>query len=308
MKQEKKNKFFAVLLVTLVIITGSLIVFFDADDVVAIDKNVFRPADLKAIDEIRMVRKEDTVVLKYNGSYWIVNDLHRADRNMVQVLFATLQQAEPKRGVSGTMQDSIASAVREQGTRVVLLQAGEEKKEFVAGGNANKTVAYFMTENDNNSYVMAIPGYRVYVSGIFELNESGFRDKYVFGFNWQNFKSLSAEFKARPSENFTVSMKKDYFAVNELPATDTTKLYNYLDEVARLTVDGYRTEMAGDTSKFEVRITITDIGRKTYDLKLFSTDNQAEVSGILNGEPVYFSASRIRALAKGKSFFSKRNQ
>ncbi len=308
MGQEKKNKSLAILLVVLVLITGSLIVFFEGDNAVAIDKNLFRPADLKSIDEIRMTRKDDTLILKYNGSYWMVDDVYRADRNMIQVLFATLQQAEPKRAVSGAMQDSVTSIVRDRGTRVVLLQAGAKRGEFIAGGNTSKTVAWFVTEDERNSYVMTIPGYRVYVSGIFELDESGFRDKLAFGFNWQNFKSLAAKFMTRPSENFSVSMQKGYFAVNELPATDTTKLYNYLDDVARLTVDGYPSEMPADTGKFDVRITITDIGSKTYDLKIFSTDNQSKVNGILNGEPVYLSPARIRTVTKGKSFFSKKNQ
>ncbi len=41
---------------------------------------------------------------------------------------------------------------------------------------------------------MNIPGYRVYVSGIFELDESGWREKRVFAFNWQNFQKLDAHF------------------------------------------------------------------------------------------------------------------
>lgn len=304
-QQEKRNKSLVISLTVLIAATVTLGFFYRSEDTVQLNKDFFTVEDLKSIDEVQLIGR-DTVDLKYNGSAWVVNDRYRADRNMIQVLFATLQQAVPKRMISGAIKDSVNTLVKHNGTQVVLYQSGVAQKKFIAGGNEKKTMAYFLDPHEDVSYVMNIPGYRVYVSGIFELDESGFRDKYAFGFNWQNFKSLTAEFPGKPSENFTVSIQKDYFAVEGMPNTDTTKLYNYLDDIARLTVDGYR--RTGDSARIAVQIKVTDIANKSYQLKIFSAENQGEMPGTLNNEGIFISTARVRGLMRGKSFFAKKNQ
>jgi hypothetical protein len=310
MSQVKKNK---LLFFSLLLLTGATIlafVFTDRDDHTEVDKNIFKVADLKSVNEVRLLRANDSINLKFNGSSWIVNEKYEADKNMIQVLFATLQQAEAKRILTGAISDSIQNQFRKAGTTVELLIDGTAVKSFQAVGNVSKTTAYFKNMEDDEIYVMAIPGYRVYVAGVLELNENGFRNKYAFGFNWQNFKSLRASFGAQPSENFSVSMNKGYFSIDNLKETDTTKLYNYLDEVARLTVDQFHETATFDTvaSKPLVEIVVGDIASRTYQLKIFGSGDSQVMPGLLNGEPVDISAPKIRPLMKGKSFFAKKRQ
>ena len=87
---------------------------------------------------------------------------------MIEVLFATLQQAEPKRPVSPSIRDSVRQDLRQRGVRVSLFSSGVKEVGFYAGGNMKKTQAFFSHEQkDETPYVITIPGYRVYVSGIF---------------------------------------------------------------------------------------------------------------------------------------------
>jgi hypothetical protein len=306
MSQVKKNK---LLFLTLLVLISATIVAFVVtlrEDRLEIDKDIFKPSDLKSVDEVRLLRSNDSVNLSFNGAAWVVDGKYGADRSMIQVLFATLQQVEPKRPLTGAMRDSVESRFATEGTNVELLANGTVIKSFQAVGNKNKTTGYFR-DADGEIYVMAIPGYRVYVAGVLELTTSGFRNKYAFGFDWQNFKSLQARFSEQPRENFTVFMTKNYFAIEGFVQTDTTKLYNYLDKVATLTVDDFSGNIAVDTitQKPTLEIFVTDIASRKYRLSVFPSRTPASLPGLLNGEPVSISASKIRPLMKGKSFFAK---
>src|SRR5690349_16441857 len=99
-------------------------------------------------------------------------------RNLISVLFCTIQQTWPKRKVTSQIEESIKTQVKNNGVKVSLFAGQSLEKTFYAGGNANKTQAYFIDTETDEIYIMEIPGYRVYVSGILELDESGWRDKY----------------------------------------------------------------------------------------------------------------------------------
>ena len=189
--QEKKNKRLAVIFVVLCCVAAATYFTGHTDGTLQVDKNLFRNHDLKELDEVKLESKDGNVELKFNGSKWIVNGQFNADASMIEILFATLQQAEPKREVPSSLRDSVSQGLKQNGVKVSLFSSGNKEIGFYAGGNSRKTQAYFCLEGqDNIPYLMTIPGYRVYVSGIFELGQKNWKDKLVFGFNWRNFESL----------------------------------------------------------------------------------------------------------------------
>src|SRR5690349_7025543 len=219
-------------------ITTALLWFYLNREEEPVDKTIFKVEDLKQIDKIVLTKKEKTIELKFNGARWRVNN-QVADRSMIDVLFATLQQAEPKRQIVESLQDSITTILKNEGVKVSLYSADNLQKEFLVGGNVNKTQAYFKPVNEEECYLMVIPGYRVYTSGIFELEENGWKDKYVFDFNWKNFQALKATFQGNHKNDFEIGMGKSYFEVKGIASVDTTKLNDYLDAVSLLTVDQF---------------------------------------------------------------------
>jgi hypothetical protein len=305
MTNENRNKGLAISLVVLVLTTMLTYFLLNAKRGAEVNATLFKVDDLKSIDHILLESKKGRIELSYNGSRWLVNNRHRADARMIELIFATLLQAEPKRPVALGLRDSIASALEHHGVKISLFSGAEIEKTFYAGGNANKTQSYFKDPVSGEVYLVTIPGYHVYVSGIFEMDESGFRDKYVFAFNWRNFKSLSAEFPAHPKENFKVSLQKNYVTVEGMAKVDTARLNTFLDEVSLLTVDQYVDSVAQDKNNPLMAITIEDIANKKYQLTLFSNPVAGKVKGMVNGEPVYFQSARIQPLLRPKSFFAK---
>lgn len=306
--QEKKNKRLFILLLVLIITTGSVLWLGNIRQTLDVDKEVFRIPGLEQADRVLLESDSGKVDLTFNGTRWRVNDRYDADRNRVTVLMATLREVEPRRPVAGAARDSISRALPLKGTHVSVFQGTALLRSFYAGGNASKTQSYFMDPQTENCYLMAIPGYRVYVSGILQGDENEWRDKYVFGFNGRNFQALQAEFPQKPSENFNVSQNNNLFIVEGLAKTDTAKLYTYLDQVLTLTADEYlKPSLLTDsllTLQPQLIITVTDIANRKYILRLYAPLGN-QIPGIFNeNQGILFDTRKIRPLVRPKSFFA----
>jgi hypothetical protein len=308
--QEKKNKRLFISLLVLIAVTVTFAFFVNNEYTLEVNKTIFRIEGLETVDKIVLQSDSNKVELAFNGTRWRVNDKYDADRNMITVLMATLREAEPRRPVTGSLKDSLAQYIDEKGIQISIFKAGVLIKKFAAAGNASKTQSYFKEEETGNVYLMTIPGYRVYVSGILELDESGWRNKYVFGFNSQNFQGLKAEFPGKPAENFKVSFIDNLFVVEGLPKTDTAKLYTYLDNVLTLTASEYVSSSRLTDSLLSLKpqliITVTDIAKRDYVLKLYPPQGE-EIPGIFNeNQVILFDPRKIRPLVRPKSFFALR--
>lgn len=311
--QRKKN---IQLLVTLVILVMATVVtyFFTIHSFEqTVDKSIFRVEELKSIDRVVLEKTSgSSIELKLEGTRWRVND-QPADLNMVDVLFATIQQAEPKRPVAASLRDSISKELIASGVKVSLFEGGSLQKVFIAGGNTSKTQAYFKDPEQQDVFVMVIPGYRVYTSGIFELDENGWRDKYVFNFNWKNFKQLTATFPRNPAQNFEVAMGKEYFEVKGIAQADTARLNDFLDAISLITVDRYASKSTIENFESTVAqlslmdIQVSDISGKTYSLALYDNGADAPLLALVQGTmPAYLDRQKAIRILKEKSWFAKK--
>jgi hypothetical protein len=310
--QEKKNIRLLVLLVLL--ITATVIVsWMNIQPETTVNKNIFKVQDIKAIDRITLESANGKVELEFNGARWKINDKYEADRNLVDVLFATIQQAEPKRPVASSMKDSITNLLIKQGIKVSLFSKDQPHEIFYAGGNQKKTQAFFKREGDDMPYVMIIPGYRVYTSGIFELAENDWRDKRIFSFNWRNFKNLTATFPSESDQNFKVTFIDNYFGVEGITPVDTAKLNSYLDAVSLLTADsfiGRNSFKAYDSllnSEPEVIIEVTDVADRRYQLFLYRSKEKQTMTGkVENDQLAVFNRKKLSEIFRKKDYFIKR--
>jgi hypothetical protein len=307
MTQEKKNRLLAFTLTALVLIIAALIIYRTGDYSSEVDRAMFQVGDLKTIDRVVLEQQGSKVELKYEHYRWRVNDRFEADRSLIEVLFATLKQVEAKRRVAESIRDSVADQLSQRGVKIGLFSGDEKRKVILAGGNEQKTLAYFMEEGARDPFVVVIPGYRVYVPGIFELDENGWKDKLVFSFNWQNFATLEATYR-NPSGNFTVEMERNQVSIKNVDA-DTAKLNTYLDQVSLLTVEQYidNTGMTDSltTQTPVMKLVISDIATRNYTLEVFATER--ELYGRINSASwAVLSKNKIIPLLRPKEFFVRR--
>ena len=183
---EMRNKYLAGS--SAVLLTVSVTLFLSTREVQkpAIDPAYFAVTDTEQVDRVTLATADDTVALTFDGSRWRVNNRWDADVQMIKVLMATLRQAEVHRAVPVSMVDTVTRQLDRLGIQVSVQEAGIERIRFLAGGNPQKTESWFLKEGEARPYIMIIPGYRVFVSGILELKEGGWRNKRIFEFNWRN--------------------------------------------------------------------------------------------------------------------------
>lgn len=308
MSQEKKNKVLVISFGGLMIL--AVVLFFYQADKQEIDKSIFKVDDLSLVDRVTLSSANGDVELSFSGSKWLVNNNQEADEQLITILFATLQQAEPKRQVANSMKDSVSSMVLNHGVKLNLYQGEALVKSFYAGGNAAKTEAYFM---DDEPYIMVIPGYRVYVSGVFEVEANGWRDKRVFNFNWRNFKKLEAKFSRQANQNFSIADQGSGFDLVNSPPSDTTRLNDYLDAVSLLMAKEYLT--SGRQSIYDsliqtlpiATISVYDLGDNVMTLDLYPPlDGDPDALGRLNGiDPVLFGREQVIPILKTRDYFRK---
>lgn len=309
--QEKKNKRLLILFVSLTLLCICFYFFGKTNNQIEVDTSLFKLKDGTNVNRVVLESSTGKVALDFNGTRWAVNNNYEADRQLIKLLFATLEKAEPKRPVANSQLNSVDSIISKNGVTVNLYEDENLIQSFRVGGNVQKTEAYFQESIGQPSYVMTIPGYRLYVSYILELDESGWRDKRIFNFNWRNFKSLNMIVPGDPTQNFEVSFKDQFFGITGIVEVDTTKLNDYLDAVSLLSADQFikpefsRVYDSLLTTNASLWIEVTDIADKTYSLELFAPiKKDPNILGRLDEEhAVIFNRNNILPIAKKRGFF-----
>jgi hypothetical protein len=306
--QKNKNIRLLISLTALSIATALLFLFGNPNRS-DIDKTIFKVKDQNTIDKVVFESAKGKVELKFDGAKWKVNSTHEADGQLVTVFFASILQAEPKRKITGVQQDSIQQRMAKSGVKVSLMADGNVEKEFWVSGNYQKTETYFQLANDA-PYFVTIPGYRVYVASIFELTENEWRDKRVFNFNWQNFKSLKSHLPQQTNQDFTISFANKLFGIEEVAVADTTKLSNYLESIFNLQADRILSpeEVSAYDSLFAtsplLQIEIQDIAKKTFGLKIYPPQGKSKlVVAKMNEEPILLQPQVVASVMRRREYF-----
>jgi hypothetical protein len=306
------DTYLVVSLIILIALSAGL--FFSARDESRPDikRDYFKAINSDKIDHVSLRSPAGRVDLKFENRRWRVNDKWDADVQMIKLLFATLSQTEVRRPVAKNLRDSIAQKLGRSGTHVQLFEGEKIVSDFMAGGNESKTESWFMKTAEQQPYVVMIPGYRVYVSGIVELDANGWRNKRIFDFNWRNFRALRASYLREPAQEFEIDLKGNYFGIKNLQKVDTAKLNSYLDAVSLLLATRFLPAgkpLADSLARAQsaARIEIRDISDRTYSIELFTPrkkDN--EVYGrTADGEIVAFSKSAVAEIVRRRDYFKE---
>jgi hypothetical protein len=312
--QSKKN--IALLISFGALCLVSVVLYWSSNTVTeAIDPTLFRLQDPKAVNKV--VFQKDTAVNELEFSYgkWTINKTFDADLDLVDVLFATVAQAIPKREVAASIRDSVARESKQQGVKVEFYMGQNVDRTFWVWGDEAQGITYFTDNEENMSYVMVIPGYRVFVGGIFTQGANMWRDKRIFNFNWRNFTELTATFPNDPAQNFKVAMNERYFSIEGMPNIDTAALNNYLDAVSLIEGDAFY--VPGQSTSYDSLIKTKPI-MSLVARELSDEQHSLEIFGIAKDERnalarwgddyVWFDRRNILQLYKKRKDFVKQSQ
>lgn len=296
-----------------VLVAAVMLIFFLQQEQanVTIDPMLFRVGDANAIDHVVLESKDKKIDLKYDGRLWKLNGTFEADGQLVKVLMATLLQVTPKQPVARQQKDSIDALLSKAGTKISVYTAEGLEKEFQAGGNNEKTQAWFRDFKSGETYLVTIPGYRVYAAGVFELKESDWREKRIFNFNWRNFRQLTFTYPKEPAASFEVVKEKDLLGIAGMNNPDSTRVNNFLNDVLILSAD--QIVAPGSSKSYDslvktppvVQMVVSDISKHNYRLDLFGqSPKQTKVVGqAWDGEIVVFDRRKLFPVIKKRNYF-----
>ena len=207
--------------------------------VVQVDKNLFVIADTTQMSGVKIEGSDPEIDIVRGESQWQINGKHKADPQLIYLAQRILNAVETQRPVSKSNAEAIKKELREAGKKVEVKFIDGETKTFYAGGNTAKTMAYFANEDLTKIYTVAIPGYKSYLSGIFELSLNQWRDRVLFESDWRTIQKLAIDYADPNLTDLQIAFQGKYLEVNGVAALDTAALMEYLQPLEFFQLNDY---------------------------------------------------------------------
>jgi hypothetical protein len=235
--QKKKNITLLLLFLVLLVWTIIYMNLENRDSGLSFDENKFSIIDTAEVQTIRIKGNTISNELNRGSDYWVVNGRYHMDPSMQKVLMSVLHQVRIRRTVPNNDLERIKDDILSNGYQIEITRKDGTKKILLAGGNGI-SLSYFM-EKDLIPYIVHLPGYESYVTGIFEVREHDWRDRLIFQTSWLGLKDLSLSYMGDPENSIRILAENNLYNVQGVDKIDTTSLMNYLDEISFFYTDQY---------------------------------------------------------------------
>ena len=233
----KKNWVLLIILLVLSAVFAVLIRQDAADSSLEVEEGLFAVTDTAAVQRIELLQPGGTTqVLEQQNGTWMLNGRYRADEQLMRVLLSVLERVEVKRPVARTQQEEVQAELRQEGVRVQVYGAEGLLEEFIAGGEEEEMLSVFM-QNDQ-AYVVELPGYVNYISGIFGLTENNLRNRTLFTSNYLNLQEVLINYPGE-TEDVVVRFDGETLEVGGTGVPDSAQLLNFLSLFENLQATGF---------------------------------------------------------------------
>lgn len=202
-----------------------------------VEEDLFAVEDTTSIERVELqLPQGNTQVLERSGRGWQLNNTYEADPQLMQLMLSVLSNVEVKRPVARSQQEEIVEGLRQQGVQVRIYKEGGAVQEFIAGGDQERGISYFLQEGE--AYVVELPGYSSYVSGIFNLTENNLRDRTIFQTNYLNLRELTLAYPG-DAEDIHIRFDRNRLEVENISQPDSAQLLGFLSLFENLQATGF---------------------------------------------------------------------
>lgn len=301
--QRRKN---FILFIIFLILLGWTVIYINLEqkqEGLSINELKFSVTDTASINQITITGNKFTNVLSRSSGNWKVNDTYLMDPSMHKVLMSVLKQVRVKRTVPKSDLSKISEDILNNGFKIEIKSSTEPVSIFYAGGNGI-SLSYFMGD-DEIPYIVHLPGYESYVTGIFEVAENDWRDRLIFKTSWLGVKSLNLSYGENPSGNINIRAENNLYTVSGINKLDTASLMGFLDKISYFYTDQYIE--VGQVAAYDslkktkpfARLEVNSLGMDEPAIIEFynqlSGDNV--IMGVLQDQQMcLFSSSRLRPI------------
>lgn len=307
--QTRKNKILFVILLVLIVVAALLLFVGDNADQLDVDKDKFAFLDPSAIDKVVLAQPTGDVELVFQGNEWIVNGKYEADPQRIKVLFAIIKQVSIRRRAAKQDEDSLQLAMKNKGVVASFYANNDTVHQLNVLGNEQQGLTY-ISQEDSDIFLVEIQGYRSYLAGIFELDAYAWRDPLVFDVNWRNLQQVSMIIPNNPESSFDIIYDEGQYQIRDISKTDTTKLYNVLDDISLLYVNDFLSdrevaEIAQSKFSPTATIIVEDVGKNQFTLEVLQELDKRNVYLIRKDSSDYgiLEAEKLRRVLRPKRYF-----
>jgi hypothetical protein len=298
-----KNILLGVLLVVLILISIGLSFWEKGSGIKRIDTDLFVIENIDPIDRIVITNPDEEIDCRAFSGGFMINDQFVMDQDLLSVLAAVLQRVRVQRPVAGSEQQEIANKIKETGSHIELYQGSQLLSSFWAGGDEFAQNSYFATE-DGQVYLVYLPGYHNYVSGLFGLPLASWRSRTIFHNTWRSLLSFSFQDFKNPENDFQINYQDPFFEVSGVQQLDSNNVINYLQQLISLKASALVDTSYQGSPWLEQ--TTTDIDpAKNQALTFYGDSNQSAILGKSGAQYFTFSRSAVEPILKNSQFFER---
>jgi hypothetical protein len=279
----KKNTKLLIILIGLILVSAAIAIFEGGSKNDDFDSDIFQVKDSVSLVVVRIENGEIINNLEKKNGKWQLNGQFAIDDNLTKIMTTILAQVQVKRPVARLNNEELFNDLMENGNQVSITLVDGSTSKFISGGNNAKSISYFAVLNSKQVYIVEIPGYNNYISGIFELTKNQWRDRVLFSSSWRTLKEL--EIAYLNAEDTKITFEDRFLKIQGINEMDTTALLTYLEQYEYFQINDYL--VAGNYPKYD-SLSLTD---PIANISISDIDNsknrQVNIFAKMKGERFY---------------------
>lgn len=310
---KNKNRKLLILLGVQVLVVAILAFSGKEDTNLDFESGLFTVADTASVSKVELTHQDEMVTLNKINDSWFVNEKEIADQSLMLFLKSILKRVEVKRPISKKDRDEVYNAMKTDGAKVAVYNGDEKVQEFYAGGNDGKTKSYFGKEGE--PYIVNVPGYQDYLSGIFKLKAHQWKDRLIANSSWRSISKINVN--RADGDGFEIYFTGKDLAVKNINPLDTNNMMGYVSQFSRFMINEF--VVPGQFERYDslmqttpmATLTLSDIDAgKNLTLKVFPrfTDEGYHLITDQQGRMMMVDMRRVSGLVPPREFFVKRDK
>lgn len=228
----KKYRNYIITSVVLLII--AIILFLkDKPGTLKVAINAFAVTDTSVVTTIKFANGRSSVLLNREEGKWKVNRQFYAKPRIVKALLGLLRNIEISAPVSKSMKASVMHGFTTNYVSVEIESDGKKLRAYRITEKDSLGIGSFMMMPDNDEpYLVHVPGYNGRISMLFPCDEQFWRDKTIFSYRPQDILSVEVDYSRDPKASFAYQfLRPDNLEIKSLHEKSSV---NISKEAARI--------------------------------------------------------------------------
>ncbi|MFN0048065.1 MAG: hypothetical protein ACKVOU_02955 [Cytophagales bacterium] len=306
--------------ITLVLLVWASIAVFQSSkkDTLISEDNEFAIGDSGVVTKIILKQKSVEIQLSSPFGNWVINNSMSADDEKISNLLACVYRMQIKRPVYKEQMNLALNYLKANGLDVSYWGADGLLKKFkigYIGGSEQELVA--LMEGFQTPYVVQVPGFEGNMAKLFDVKIESWKSRLLFSSQTSGIEKLTVQFSYYPENGFQIIKKGNKHAVIEVPNSDSTRLYSYLQLYENVAIKEWlgsskkelKDSLSKQTAAFEILLEDRKPA-KSSKIKIFFNEGQkGNIYGLVGteNELCIIKTSIFEYLLQKRSFFERKS-